>query len=67
VLAASGGTSPYTWSVQSGSLPRGLALRGDGAIVGTPAAVGTFHFTVRVTDRAGARATRVLSIQVARR
>jgi Putative Ig domain len=67
VLAASGGTLPYTWSVPSGSLPRGLVLRGSGVIVGTPTAAGTFRFTVRVTDRAGAKATRSLSIQVVRR
>jgi putative Ig domain-containing protein len=67
VLVASGGTLPYTWSVLSGSLPRGLALRGNGVIAGTPTTLGTFRFTVRVTDRSGATATRALSIQVVRR
>lgn len=49
-LAATGGTTPYKWSVASGSLPTGLALSSGGAITGTPTAAGTFPFTVTVTD-----------------
>jgi hypothetical protein len=38
-LAASGGTSPYKWSLTGGSLPAGLSLdAATGAIAGTPAA-----------------------------
>lgn len=51
---ASGGWSPYTYAVQSGSLPTGLSLNAStGAITGTPSAVGTFNFTIRVTDADG--------------
>ncbi len=50
-LAASGGTTPYTWSIASGSLPTGLTLNGStGAISGTPAAAGTFNFVVQAGD-----------------
>jgi hypothetical protein len=36
-LAASGGSSPYTWSILNGSLPAGLNLNpNSGAITGTP-------------------------------
>ncbi|HKW99900.1 MAG TPA: putative Ig domain-containing protein [Bryobacteraceae bacterium] len=50
-LAAIGGTSPYSWSIISGSLPGGLALNpSTGAITGTPTTVGNFNFTVQVTD-----------------
>ncbi|PYT73091.1 MAG: hypothetical protein DMG39_07770, partial [Acidobacteria bacterium] len=35
-LAASGGTTPYAWSLASGSLPNGLSLSSSGAISGTP-------------------------------
>jgi len=49
-LRASGGTAPYTWSVPSGTLPGGLTLSSAGVLAGTPAATGTFDFTVRVVD-----------------
>ena len=36
-LAATGGATPYTWSVYSGSLPAGLSLGSStGTISGTP-------------------------------
>ncbi len=49
-LAATGGVTPYSWSVYSGSLPAGLSLSSGGAITGTPTATGTSNFTVQVTD-----------------
>ncbi len=51
-LAASGGVSPYTWSVASGSLPAGLSLQSDGEIYGEPRSSGTFNFTIDATDGA---------------
>ncbi|OFW03357.1 MAG: hypothetical protein A3G20_05600, partial [Acidobacteria bacterium RIFCSPLOWO2_12_FULL_59_11] len=62
---ASGGKTPYTWSIPSGSLPTGLALNsGTGGISGTPTASGTSNFTVQVTDANGATAARALSIAI---
>src|SRR6185369_9410296 len=51
-LAASGGTTPYAWSIVSGSgsLPAGLTLSSAGVVSGTPTAAGTSNFTVKVTD-----------------
>jgi hypothetical protein len=50
-LSASGGTTPYNWSIANGSLPGGLALNAaSGAITGTPANSGTVTFTVQVSD-----------------
>jgi IPT/TIG domain/Bacterial Ig-like domain (group 3)/Putative Ig domain len=50
-VAATGGTTPYSWGVVAGSLPPGLALGGStGAIAGTPTASGQYAFTVQVTD-----------------
>jgi hypothetical protein len=52
-LAATGGISPYTWAVTTGSLPAGLSLNAStGAISGTPSGnvTGTINFTVTVAD-----------------
>ncbi len=49
-LAATGGITPYTWSIASGSLPAGLTLSSNGLISGTPTTVGPASFTVKVTD-----------------
>lgn len=52
-----GGTSPYEWTVTSGSLPPGLALASVTTslttISGTPTAVGTYDFTLQVEDTNG--------------
>ena len=64
-LASTGGTSPLSWSISSGSLPAGLSIvAGTGAITGTPTTSGTSNFTARVTDNVGATATKALSITV---
>ncbi|MBH8559022.1 putative Ig domain-containing protein [Hymenobacter negativus] len=48
-LSAAGGTAPYTFAITAGALPAGLTLT-NGTIAGTPAANGTFNFTVTATD-----------------
>ncbi len=49
-LQASGGVTPYTWSLASGSLPSGLTLSASGTISGTPTASGTSSFSITVKD-----------------
>ncbi len=63
-LSASGGKTPYSWSLASGSLPSGITLNSDGTLSGTSSATGTSSFTAKVTDAAGASATRVLQLAV---
>src|SRR5207247_997823 len=51
VLTASGGNAPYSnFTISAGALPAGLTLSSTGTISGTPAAVGTFSFTVTAQD-----------------
>jgi subtilisin family serine protease len=63
-LSASGGTSPYSWSVTSGALPSGMSLATDGVISGTSSTEGTYAFEVQLTDLSGTTVTRSLSLTV---
>lgn len=57
LLAGTGGTPPYTWSMSGGSLPPGLSLNSStGAISGRPTQAGSFAFIVRITDSTSANA-----------
>jgi hypothetical protein len=50
-IEARGGTLPYTFSVLSGQIPRGLMIDStSGFISGTPDSNGTYGFTVRCRD-----------------
>jgi hypothetical protein len=58
-LSLTGGTPPYTWTVNSGSLPPGLTLYTNTAttqpyLAGTPIQIGCSQFTLQVTDSTGA-------------
>jgi len=65
MLTAEGGTLPYTWSLARGSrLPQRLELRPDGTITGIPEELGSFTFTVIVTDSLGETAERTLTLVV---
>jgi Putative Ig domain len=49
-LSATGGRSPYSWTLTSGTLPSGIALQSTGSLSGTPSNSGQFNFTIQVTD-----------------
>lgn len=63
-LSASGGTGPYTFVVNSGNLPPGVALSSDGILSGTPTTEGTFSFTVTATDVNGCTGTHDYSLTI---
>src|SRR5262245_56977961 len=65
-LTATGGATPYTWKLLSGSLPDGLNLSGGGRIDGKPknTAVGTTTFTVQVADNGVQTASKTFSITI---
>jgi hypothetical protein len=56
-LEATGGTTPYSWSVVSGNLPSGISLSTQGVLSGTPSVAATFTFTVQVQDSESTPAT----------
>src|ERR1019366_7638125 len=46
-LSATGGVTPYTWSIASGQLPSGTTLStSTGAISGTPTTAGSYNVTM---------------------
>ena len=50
-FAAAGGSAPYTWSLEFGTLPAGLDLNGaTGVIDGTPTSPGVSVFGLQATD-----------------
>jgi hypothetical protein len=64
-VRADGGTAPYTWSLDDGSLPAGLTLDSDtGNLTGTANLAEQRSFIVRATDSLGDTATRALSLTV---
>ena len=67
-IAATGGTSPLTWSLASGTLPRGLSLNAaTGAIRGVPRAPGRFTLTAAIKDAAGQQTTVTGTLRIAAR
>jgi hypothetical protein len=66
-LAASGGTSPYMWTLVGGALPTGFALDAPSGVLSgtTSAASGSiFNFMVKLNDSLAASTTKALSITV---
>ena len=49
-ISATGGSTPYGFTLVSGSLPAGLSLSAGGSLSGIPTSCGQFGFTVQVQD-----------------
>jgi hypothetical protein len=64
-LSAMGGTGAHSFAVTSGALPTSLSLAGNGALMGTPSASGTFTFTVTATEAGGCQGAQNYSITIA--
>src|SRR5262249_51851641 len=53
-ITATGGTGPYSFAVNSGTLPTGMSLTSAGVLHGTPTtASGPFSFVITATDSGG--------------
>ncbi|WP_284448496.1 putative Ig domain-containing protein [Pseudoxanthomonas mexicana] len=63
-LSARGGTAPYTFTLDAGTLPTGMTLSAEGALSGTPSATGSFEVTIRATDALGFSGTRTYALTV---
>lgn len=58
LIAAAGGTPPYTFQVTSGTLPTGLTFFPNGSLTGVPTgAPGPYLFEITATDSVGATGT----------
>jgi hypothetical protein len=56
------GNGALTYGITAGSLPNGLSMSAAGAVTGTPTALGTFNFTVTITDVTGQTTSLATSI-----
>ncbi|HMV47746.1 MAG TPA: putative Ig domain-containing protein, partial [Blastocatellia bacterium] len=63
-LTATGGASPYNFTITAGALPNGMALTTAGILAGTPTAFGTFNFTVQTTENTGCTGTRAYTLTI---
>ena len=64
-VVTTNGVPPFTFTLESGTLPPGLDLDGSGTLSGTPTQAGPFTFTIRGTDTDGATGTRQYTITIA--
>ena len=63
-VSASGGTGPYTFALNAGSLPTGLSLSSGGVISGTPTGGGSSSFTVQATDSTGNTGSQAYTVNI---
>lgn len=62
-VAASGGTTPYVYTVSLGALPQGVTLdAATGALSGAPSQLGTANFQITATDANGFFASQAYTV-----
>ncbi len=65
-FTAEGGAPGYAVRVlNAAQLPPGLSLTGDGFLSGTPTVAGTYSFTIKIEDQAGASVAPIITMSVA--
>jgi hypothetical protein len=62
IITATGGTAPYSFTVSSGALPTGITLSPSGVLSGSGTEVGTFNFSITVSDTFGCFAAQSYSM-----
>lgn len=63
-LSATGGVTPYQWSLASGSLPSGIQLQSNGVLTGITAVAGSYPVSLRVSDATGNHASAAFNLTV---
>jgi hypothetical protein len=63
-MTASGGVSPYTFTVTAGTLPTGLTLTTAGVLSGTPSALGAFTFTIQAKGANNCTGNRAYTVTI---
>jgi len=68
-ISAGGAATPFTWAIISGALPPGLTLSTSSgtsvSVSGIPTVVGSFNFTVQVSDASGTPLSQSFTIIIA--
>jgi len=63
-LSQTGALGSPSYAVTAGALPAGVSLTLGGLLTGTPTVVGTFNFTVTVSDASGCSGSQAYSLTV---
>ncbi len=63
-IPVTGGTAPYTCTVNSGALPNGLSLGANCSLTGTPTAVGSTVVSIMATDSSSPAATKIAPVTI---
>lgn len=63
-LSQTGALGSPSYAVTAGSLPAGVSLTLGGMLIGTPTVVGTFNFTVTVSDASGCTGSQAYTLTI---